>query len=80
MMDEKKLVSDWTLGIYLASPIGVLEGPREGNGMGAPQRPEGMPERRGMSSNSQEMEKLMKKKIFVWEKFSIDEANSVNLK
>lgn len=80
MMDEKKLVSDWTLGIYLASPIGVLEGPREGNGMGEPQRPGGMPERRGMSSNSQEMEKLMKKKIVVWEKFSIDEANSVNLK
>lgn len=74
MMDEKKLASDWTLGIYLASPIGVLEGPREGNGMGAHQRPGGIP------SDSQDMEKLMKRKISVWEKFSIDDANSVNLK
>ena len=79
MMEEKKMTSDWTLGIYLASPIGVLEGPREGNGMGAPQRPEGMPNRGGMSSDSQDMEKLMEKKIFVWENFSIDDVNSVNI-
>lgn len=80
MMDEKKLTSDWTLGLYLASPIGVLEGPREGNGMEVPQRPGGMLERGGMPSESQDMEKLMKRKISVWEKFSIDDANSINLK
>jgi len=77
MMKEKKLVSDWSIGLYLDSPIGVLEGPRKGN-MGAGPTQVGTRER-DSKGDDKEIEKLMKKKINVWAKFSIEEANSVNL-
>jgi len=80
MMNEKKLSSTWSLGLYLESPIGVLEGPRENEGMQEPQQQGRMQDRPTQSSKDRETEKMMKKKINVWEKFSIDEANSVNLK
>ena len=80
MMNEKKLSSIWSLGLYLESPIGVLEGPRDEGGMREPQQQGHMQGRPTQPSNDKELEKLMKKKINVWEKFSIDVANSVNLK
>lgn len=80
MMEEKKLSATWSLGIYLESPIGVLEGPRDGGNMDRPQRPGSRSGRTGGTPDDKEMEKLMKKKINVWERFSIDEAYSINLK
>ena len=80
MMNEKKLSAIWSLGLYIESPIGVLEGPRDDVGIGTPQRPEREPEMNEKSHDSKEMDKLMKKKINIWEKFSIDEAYSINLK
>lgn len=80
MMNEKNLSSTWSLGLYLESPIGVLEGPRDEGGMLEPQQQDLMQGRPIQPSNDKELGKLMKKKINVWEKFSIDDANSVNLK
>ena len=81
MMDEKKLSSTWSLGLYLESPIGVLEGPRDEGEIREPlQQGHNMQGKPIQPFNDQELEKLMKKKINVWEKFSIDAANSVNLK
>lgn len=80
MMDEKKLSSIWSLGLYLESPIGVLEGPRAEGGMREPQQQDRMQGRPTQRSNDKELEKLMKKKINVWETFSIDDVNSINLK
>jgi len=81
MMNEKKLSSVWSLGLYLESPIGVLEGPRGGGGVREPQQHgRDLQGRPVQPSNDKDLEKLMKKTINVWEKFSIDDANSVNLK
>ena len=81
MMEEKKLSSTWSLGLYLESPIGVLEGPRGDGGMQGPPPQLGNIQGRPLQpSEDKEMEKLMKKKINVWETFSIDDVNSINLK
>ena len=81
MMEEKKLSSTWSIGLYLESPIGVLEGPRGDGGMqGLPQQQGRIQGRPSQPSEDKEMEKLMKKKINVWETFSIDDVNSINLK
>ena len=81
MMEEKKLSSTWSIGLYLESPIGVLEGPRGDGGMQEPPQQQGhIQGRPSQPSEDKEMEKLMKKKISVWETFSIDDVNSINLK
>lgn len=80
MMNEKKLSSIWSLGLYVESPIGVLEGPRDDRNMGPTRQPGRQSEMNDRSHDNKEMEKLMKKKINVWEQFSIDEAYSINLK
>ncbi len=81
LLEDKKLATDWSLGIYIESPIGVLEGP-VGGGQMEPQRPP-MPMQGGRADTSahQEsfnVEKFMRKKIDSWAKFSIDEVNSIN--
>lgn len=81
MMEEKKLSSTWAIGLYLESPIGTLEGPRNNDEMqGSPQKQGRIKGRPSQPSEDKEMEKLMKKKINVWEYFSIDNVNSINLK
>lgn len=80
MMEEKKLSSIWSIGLYLKSPIGVLEGPRGDRGMPEIQQTQmGIQGRPSRPSEDKDMEKLMKKKIKVWETFSIDDVNSINL-
>ncbi len=81
LMEEKKLSSTWSIGLYLESPIGVLEGPRsDKETQGFPQQKGHIQGRPSQPSEDRNMEKLMKKKINVWEMFSIDDVNSINLK
>lgn len=81
MMEEKKLSSTWSIGLYLESPIGVLEGARIDRGMQEPPQHQGRIQGRpSHPSEDKETEKLMKKKINAWETFSIDDVNSINLK
>ena len=82
MMTEKKLSSKWSIGIYLDTPSGNLEGPRNDMSI-RDQRP---PMRNGssgrfpqMQSGQSEVNKIMRKKINAWSQFSIDDVNNVNL-
>lgn len=82
LLEDKKLATDWSLGIYIESPIGVLEGPI-GNGQMEPRHPS-MPVHGGKSDTTVQherfdVEKFMRKKIDSWATFSIDEVNSINL-
>ena len=82
MMAEKKLSSEWSIGIYLDTPSGNLEGPRNDMSMRG-QRP---PMRNGssgrqpqMQSSESDINKIMRKKINAWSHFSIDDVNNVNI-
>ena len=79
LLSEKKLAENWTIGIYVENPIGVLEGPRDGGQIEPPQPPSGQSDGARQPSN-QEIEKLMMRKIDAWSTFSIDDVNSINLK
>ncbi len=83
MMSEKKLSSEWSIGIYLESPAGNLEGPQNGFG-GRGQGPsfgnrnDNRPPQ--MRQGEVNIDKLMRKSINAWSKFLIDDVNNVNLK
>ena len=82
MMAEKRLSSEWSIGIYLDTPSKKLEGPENNNRMIEPIPPiknkgDEIPSQ--MHTGGADMDKIMRKKINTWSKFSIDEVNSVNL-
>lgn len=82
LMLEKKLSQEWSIGIYLDTPSGNLEGPKHNMEMNEPRRPplgnrnDGFPQ---MQQGDADLNKLMRKKINVWSKFLIDDVNNVNL-
>lgn len=82
MMAEKKLSSEWSIGIYLDTPSGNLEGPRNDMSMRDQRPPMGngssgrQPQ---MQSSESDMNKIMRKKINAWSHFSIDDVNNVNI-
>ena len=80
MMKEKNLSSSWSIGLYLESPVGIMEGLPGEQGMQRPPSQGRMTGHPSQPMNDKKMEKLMKKKINVWETFPIDEVNSINLK
>lgn len=78
MMREKRLASNWSLGIFLDTPDNMGENDRR-RGPGNNGMMQQRPPQRDDRPQSQDQEDLMTKRIKTWVKFSIDDANNVNL-
>ena len=73
LMQEKKLSDKWSIGIFSINDFANMPPPEdEGGGGMMPPPIEG--------ENQQDIQELMQSDIREWTKFSIDEANNINLK
>lgn len=79
LMNEKKLSSTWSLGIYLDSVSENIKEPRNNDNTIPPPHPYSEFEEK-QNSTSNDINHLMKKKINEWATFNIDEVNNINLK
>lgn len=79
MLEEKKLVETWQLGIYVEHPSVDMEPPiaydKDNLGAYSPQN-----KARGQNIDMKEDNSIARAKINFWIKFSIDEIDNINLK
>lgn len=72
LMADKELSPEWAVGLFLDTPPADVEDDRQNMGIRDQRPPQ-------MQSRNTDAEKLMKKRIYVWGKFLIDDVNTINL-